>query len=187
MRKEKPLLSICIPTYNRSKYLKKSLDSIVTQNEFLNGSVEIVVSDNASTDDTKEIVKPYLEKYGNIYYSRNVENVRDKNFPIVLSRANGVLRRLCNDTQCFYDGTLNTICKIILKYQHTRPYICWANGQARIEHASQDTNFKEYVRQVSFWMTSSTVFSIWDNECKNLFDDLSGCSFRLWQTKKVWS
>ena len=62
MAKEKPLLCICIPTYNRSKNIKRSLDSIVNQNEFLNRTVEIVISDNASADDTEEVVKPYLEE-----------------------------------------------------------------------------------------------------------------------------
>lgn len=184
MSNEKPLLSICIPTYNRSKYLKKSLDSIVIQDEFLNGIVEIVISDNASTDDTEEVVKPYLEKYTNIYYYRNEINVVDRNFPLVLSKAKGILRRLCNDTQCFYDGSLHTICNIILDYKNTRPFICWANGQAKIEQLNQETDFRKYVKLVSFWITSSTIFSIWDNECNDLFDDLSGCSFRLWQTKK---
>ena len=67
----KPLLSLCIPTYNRSQYLKKSIDSIVCQKEFLDGKVEIVISDNASDDDTREVVKPYLRRFANIFYNRN--------------------------------------------------------------------------------------------------------------------
>ena len=44
----KPLLSICIPTFNRASYLKQALDAYVN-NTSLNEDVEIVISDNAST------------------------------------------------------------------------------------------------------------------------------------------
>ena len=42
-----PLVSICIPTYNRAECLKETIESIICQPEFLEGKVEIVVSDNA--------------------------------------------------------------------------------------------------------------------------------------------
>ena len=63
---DKPLLSICIPTYNRSKYLKNSIESIICQQEFLDGKVEIVISDNASEDDTPSAVKAYTDRYSNV-------------------------------------------------------------------------------------------------------------------------
>lgn len=184
MTKEKPLLSICIPTYNRSKYLKKSLDSIVTQNEFLNGSVEIVISDNASTDDTREVVEAYLEKYNNVYYSRNEENIRDKNYPTVLSKAHGKLRRLCNDTLVFHPGSLKKICAVIDEFGDSQPFIFWANGSAESESEIVNTHFREYVKKVSYWMTSIACFSIWDSECETIGNDFDGCELLLWQVKK---
>jgi len=66
-----PKVSICIPTYNDAKFLRESLDSIVNQTFF---DKEIIVSDNASTDNTKEIVHEYVEKYGVKYY-RNAKTV----------------------------------------------------------------------------------------------------------------
>lgn len=62
-------LSICIPTYNRAKILDKTLFHIVSQNI---SHVEIIVSDNASVDETEEIVEKY-KKYGIKYY-KNTEN-----------------------------------------------------------------------------------------------------------------
>ena len=54
----KPLLSICIPTYNRAHYLKECLGSIVAQfdDRDVRDNVEVVVSDNASPDNTRELV-----------------------------------------------------------------------------------------------------------------------------------
>lgn len=66
----KYLLSICIPTYNREKQLKRLLDNIVSQKWF-SDSIEIYIYDDPSTDDTELMVHAYMEKYKNINYHRN--------------------------------------------------------------------------------------------------------------------
>lgn len=81
-----PILSICIPTFNREIYLKECLDSL--QRSWIPG-VEIVVSDNASTDNTIAL----LEKYANqlpIRWQRQLSNVGfDRNCAAVVSMAYG--------------------------------------------------------------------------------------------------
>ncbi len=54
-----PLISVAIPTYNRSQDLKLCLDSIMRQTY---RNFEIVVIDNGSTDDTANILKNYKLK-----------------------------------------------------------------------------------------------------------------------------
>lgn len=44
-----PILSICIPTYNRADILNKSL-YILTSNEAFDDQTEVVIVDNCSTD-----------------------------------------------------------------------------------------------------------------------------------------
>lgn len=56
-----PLVSILIPTYNSACYLRASLDSIVAQTY---QPLEIIISDNASTDDTVAIAEEYAGKFG---------------------------------------------------------------------------------------------------------------------------
>lgn len=72
-----PILSICIPTYNREKYLKRLVDSIVLQREFFDtNDVEIVISDNASTDSTRDMISEYIKKYWDrIKFFQNNENI----------------------------------------------------------------------------------------------------------------
>jgi glycosyltransferase involved in cell wall biosynthesis len=53
-----PLVSIVIPTYNSTKFLKQCLDSVVSQTY---KNIEIIVVDNNSTDDTKAIAKTYTD------------------------------------------------------------------------------------------------------------------------------
>jgi len=67
-----PLVSIGIPVYNGAKYLKETLDSILSQTFT---DFEVIVSDNASTDSTREIVESYAAKDSRIRYYRNAENI----------------------------------------------------------------------------------------------------------------
>ena len=72
-----PTLSVCIPTYNSSAYLAETLDSLVSQfdDKDVFNWVEIVISDNASPDDTTSVVKRYQARYPNIKYTRNHINL----------------------------------------------------------------------------------------------------------------
>jgi glycosyltransferase involved in cell wall biosynthesis len=67
-----PTVSIGLPVYNGSNYLRDALDSILSQtfNDF-----ELIISDNGSTDDTGEICRSYAEKDSRIRYLRNEENL----------------------------------------------------------------------------------------------------------------
>lgn len=58
-----PLVSIIIPTYNRSGSIVYTLDSFLNQN-YPSEKFEIIVCDNNSADDTKEVVSRYVKKFG---------------------------------------------------------------------------------------------------------------------------
>ncbi|MCP3940418.1 MAG: glycosyltransferase family 2 protein [Desulfobacteraceae bacterium] len=66
------LVSICIPTYNNGQYIGETLESLINQTY---KNIEIIVSDNASTDNTKAIVSAKKSKDSRIYYFRNDENL----------------------------------------------------------------------------------------------------------------
>ena len=55
------LISVIIPTYNCEKYIRECLDSIVNQTLGIN-NIEVIVVDDASTDNTYEIAKEYEGK-----------------------------------------------------------------------------------------------------------------------------
>ncbi len=70
MRVNSKDFSVIIPTFNRSHFLKKAIISILRQKK---ASFEIIVGDNASTDDTQEIVKEFKDK--RIKYFKNKKNL----------------------------------------------------------------------------------------------------------------
>lgn len=54
-------ISVIVPVYNTAKYLKKCLDSLVNQTLH---DIEIIVINDCSTDNSKEIIEEY-QKYKN--------------------------------------------------------------------------------------------------------------------------
>ncbi len=55
-----PLISVVIPSYNKVKYVEKTLKSIVSQNYT---NYEVIIQDGGSNDGTVEIIKKYAKKY----------------------------------------------------------------------------------------------------------------------------
>jgi len=55
----KPLVSICITSYNYGKFLPDAIKSCLEQTY---ENIEVIIIDDGSTDNTEEIVKPYLDK-----------------------------------------------------------------------------------------------------------------------------
>lgn len=90
------LLTIGIPVYNGSAAIAETLDSIVIQDcsEF-----EVLIMDNASTDNTLEIVQKYEEKYDFIRHIKNETNIGyDQNYNLAICNANGrFVWTLCDD------------------------------------------------------------------------------------------
>ena len=119
-----PLLSICIPTYNRASFLDQCLSAIVHQDGF-DERVEVVISDNASTDNTQELCKKYTEQYPNIRYFRN--EVMGPNLHPVLQRATGLLRKVTNDTILYQPGAIEYMLQAIEENKEKKPQIYFLN------------------------------------------------------------
>lgn len=69
-----PKVSVCVVTYNQEKYLRQCLQSIVDQQ--VNAEVEIIVSDDCSTDKTRDIIEEFHQAYPSkikpIYLEKNI-------------------------------------------------------------------------------------------------------------------
>ncbi len=64
-------ISICIPTYNRSKHLLNCLNSLLLQTDL---DFEVCISDNGSDENMYDLIAPFKEKL-NIKFSRNEKNL----------------------------------------------------------------------------------------------------------------
>lgn len=167
-----PILSICIPTYNRAELLKITLESIASQKRFSEtDDVEIVISDNCSTDSTSEVVEHYLEKYKNkIIYSRNDENILDMNFEKVLSLGRATYLKLNNDTLKHNAGSLDKMLKVIQTNIDKKPVIFFSNGTVCKTPKIYCADFDAFIKNASYWVTWIGAFGIWKEDFEKIND-----------------
>lgn len=72
----KKIFTIIIPTYNRSKYLERNLESLLPKVELFSDRVSVYISDNASDDNTQEVVGKYQKQYPELLsYFRQEKNL----------------------------------------------------------------------------------------------------------------
>ncbi len=129
---EGPLLTLAVPTYNRSQYLATFLAAIAPQ---LAGEtrVELLISDNASPDDTADIVRGYQAKGLPIRYIHNEINVgADRNILQCFEQASGKYVWICGDDDAVEPSGLGRI----LAHLGSHPEYDLVSLQARGFHGS---------------------------------------------------
>lgn len=149
-----PVLSICIPTYNRSTYLDNTLSQLTKENVFINtNDVEIVISDNYSTDNTEDICRKYQNRFGNkICYYRQLKNIEDKNFTYVLGMAHGKYAKLNNDNLFFKTGELEKFV-IFLKDKYAQDIVFIPNSKSKNDITYHCDDFNMLLDKVSYTIT----------------------------------
>lgn len=111
-----PILSICISTYNRAPWLALSLPLLLRQTAPYRDVLEVVVCDNASTDDTEKVVEPHLEEPG-FRYIRNPANVGMLgNLKVTAQHAKGQYVWILGDDDLLVHGTVERVMKAMLEH-----------------------------------------------------------------------
>lgn len=161
MKDKQPILSICIPTYNRADILRNNLKIISEQlNENRTNEVEIIVSDNCSPDNTQEVVAN-MQKLGlPIEYNRNAENIgADGNFLKSMNIASGKYVYLLGDDDFFAPNAIGRLLEILRDHDYGLVYIDTRNNH--------DGNVIEFHNQTKFIKEVSYFYTF-----------MSGCVFR---------
>lgn len=78
---EQPLVSVIIPCYKKAQYLGEALESMKKQSY---SSLEIIVVDDGSPDNTRQVVEPYLATMPNLRY------IYQQNAGVSMARNNGI-------------------------------------------------------------------------------------------------
>lgn len=114
----KPTLSICIPTYNRSAHLANCLQSIKIATQHITSDIEICISDNASTDNTQDVVKK-CNLTVPVKFHRNSKNIGiPRNFLNVINMASGEFTWLVGDDDLLLPNTISRLLQLISKQPH---------------------------------------------------------------------
>lgn len=162
MKNKQPLLSICIPTWNRSKYLKLSLESFKEQLKTINSEeIELFVSDNCSEDDTPLVVQSFIDAGLPITYNRNEENIGAAgNFIKCMRWAAGKYIYLLGDDDLLKPNAVKYILDLIRDKDYGVIHLSVLNKKEGLPEIQEFDNSEDFFRAVSFWITfmSGCVF-----------------------------
>jgi glycosyltransferase involved in cell wall biosynthesis len=107
----RPMLSICIPTFNRSRHLENCLHSICVARG--GQDIEVCVSDNASTDNTGDVVRSAAARMP-LKYRCNPENLgMARNFLQVVAMASGEFVWLVGDDDLIMPDGIERVLRLI--------------------------------------------------------------------------
>lgn len=104
------ILAICVPTYNRSKQISKLINSL---EENLSKNCQIVICDDGSTDNTKNIINEYLKKELNISYKYIKHSGRPKALKESILMSDSEYIIISDDDDYFDARQLNSAIELI--------------------------------------------------------------------------
>ena len=134
--KDQPcILTLGIPTHNGAETIEKVIQSVLSQvgPDKMN-SVEVVVSDNASNDETESRVLRFLSMQpGRVKYNRNETNIGfDANVDAVVHLAKGRFVWLLSDDDCLKDGAIDEVLEAIREHPDVALMFANFEGAARL-------------------------------------------------------
>ena len=113
MQPERPLLTIAIPTFNRAKYLRESLASLYEQ-LIARQDVELLISDNASPDETPSVIEEFIGRGLQIRSLRNQINIGpDANFKQCFEQSRGRYVWIFGDDDLVVAGGIEKITALL--------------------------------------------------------------------------
>lgn len=110
-----PLVSILLPTYNRPEYFQIALESALNQTY---KNIEIIVGDNSTNVDTKELIQKYLEKYNCIKYINNGGNIRAESWIKIYQNSKGQFINFLMDDDLFHPEKIRLMMNYYLEYNN---------------------------------------------------------------------
>ncbi len=111
--KNLPLVSIGLPTHNGDKYIALMLQSLANQTY---PNIELIISNNNSTDNTLKICNLFKKKFNNIQiFTQKSTLCAVDNFNFVLEKATGEYFIWASDDDVFMPGIIKTLVKNLTK------------------------------------------------------------------------
>jgi glycosyltransferase involved in cell wall biosynthesis len=141
--RDRPLLSICISTYNRAAWLRHSLALTLRHTALYKDLVEVIVCDNASEDDTQAAAESFLH-HQNFAYHRNPKNIGMLgNLGASCDKARGRYVWVIGDDDLLVEGTVERVLAAIVR--HPRSEVIYTNYAFTRFDRPEDLNDTEQV------------------------------------------
>jgi hypothetical protein len=143
---EKPSVAICIPTYNQAQYLPESVGSACRQNY---ENVEVWVSDDASTDDTPQVMAQLCQQFPQVRYYQQPKNmgIAGNNTWLMSQPTTEFIIRLDSD-DVLKPHYVQTLVALLTQY----PEAGYAHAAVQeIDEHGENRGIRRLARQEEFW------------------------------------
>jgi glycosyltransferase involved in cell wall biosynthesis len=180
------LISIAIPTWNRASYLDNALGYILPQVYGFQDEIEVIISDNGSTDNTQQIIHNYVKNYKEISFVlfKHPKNTGYfGNFAKCKKLANGKFFWLLSDNDYVRKGILKKVIQLLMQNPNlgsihfsynTSKFFLTKNTVVK-KDLSNDELFQKAGIYPS--LISSVIFRNIKDDEKDIFKRFSGNSF----------
>lgn len=156
------MLTICIPTYNRAEALDSCLFAICTQIEFDSLAVQVVISDNCSSDQTKEISEKWVRRNAFVKYFRNDENIGGiKNFWRVSQYVNTEYFWFVGDDALLLPGAIRHVVNLITSIEDLDFLLLAGTNNAKDQNQFIQDNLNENGVLVTSSQKKEFLSSFW--------------------------
>lgn len=157
MQEYRPMVSVIVLTYNHEKYIKQALDSILRQK--VNFDYEILIGDDASTDNTVKVLKEYKSKYSKIIklFLNEVNLGATRNAYNLLVNAKGKYLATCEGDDYWTDD--NKL-QIQVEFLEKNKELVGCSHYFTVV----DENNKPYKNQYLSWVKQKNIFTLNDFE-----------------------
>ena len=149
------LLTIAIPTYNGAGTIRDVLDSIVTQTD---DRFEVMIINNASTDNTVEVVNSYSSLIKNLKIINQERNVGpDANFLDCFKKAEGRYVHLMSDDDIYIEGAIGKILDVLSLHENIGLAYLQTVGFYGKYTGKDSCDQKEWNRHVETFVTTDKI------------------------------
>jgi glycosyltransferase involved in cell wall biosynthesis len=172
--KEK-IVSVIIPTYNRSAYLLEAIESVISQTY---KNIEIIVIDDGSSDDTKEKLRPYLNKIKYVFIE-NGGPARARN--VGMEMASGEYIAFLDSDDLYYPYKIEIQVAILNKH-HGVSLVCSELSAINDTKILDELHLQKYHRS-AYIDTEATYENIYS---KTISIAESGLNLKKWKDRKIY-
>ena len=124
------LITIAIPTYNNSGTIARTIESCLAQTEFDN--CEVLVVNNASTDDTDKVIHHYAQDNPCLHVITNEATVSMyENHNIALNHAKGRYLLFCHSDDALDHDAIAILKAHLASRNYPKRYVCWGHSLFR--------------------------------------------------------
>ena len=162
--KERPLITLCIPTYGVVGWVELCIQSIYDQ-EVNEDLFEVVITDNGKDKDLEELIKSY--NYSNLYYYKTKE-LGFVNQIAAFKLSNGIYIKMINHRSRLLAGALQDMINLVRQNIEKKPIFYFSDGVLDLPDFTYCKDTDTLIRNIHYYISWSAGVGLWNTDKESL-------------------